>query len=325
MSNKYNGELVGLSQERVLIDKGKWEAFLKILGVNFIISDLRAETSVEKANSIFKFTSDYCYFRKTCLGQYVDLIDKECKILLVPVENTEGHLACNSTNFMAQEIAEYYKNKVKVLNFAVDTKKDLRLETLRKIAEYFCDSEKIILQALKLWEDMSQSKNLYLNVKNNKNITLLLIGRIFHFFDCSDANSIMVKYLTDKLSVRVVTAEDVRTNNIKAFMKAHKLVNNRNLVFKKNIHKYWPTESYVATILSPNEKIDGVILLKDCYCNAGIEEINVLDRLLKELNIPSLIISYSLEAQSTIETSLETFVEMIDWKRKEKGICTTWE
>ena len=65
--------------------------------------------------------------------------------------------------------------------------------------------------------------------------------------------------------------------------------------------------------------VDGIIFVRDCYCNAGIEEINILQNIVKDMKIPSIIVNYNLEAQSSVETSLETFVEMLEWRKiKEK-------
>lgn len=309
---------VGMSLERSPGSIKKWKKFFEILGVECIVSDLQPEKAAKKAEKVFKYCMDYCFFRKSCLGQYIDLIERGVKTIVVPVKIKDGHLACNSSRFMATELAEYYKDDITVFNAMIYTS-DKKLIDIRRIAEAFSDSPEIIEKAMDIWRGKGETrKNVFLANEEKvykKDISVLVVGKINHFFDYTDINSPMIKYLTDKIGVKVIDPENVPYIGFKELKKAYKIVNEVKLQFVDNRDTYWPEEFIIASIIAHGAFIDGVIFVRDCYCNAGIEEVNILQNIVKRMDIPSVIINYNLEAQSSIETSLETFIEMLEWKK----------
>lgn len=317
MNNQELDKTVGMSLERSPGSIKKWVEFFDILGVKCVISDLQPEKAAQKAERVFKYSLDYCFFRKSCLGQYVDLIEKGIKTIIIPVKIKDGHLACNSSRFMATEVAEYYRDKVTVINVYSYTS-EKKMEDLRRIAMMYCDSQETIEKALSVWENRRESrKNAFLNSgkQYKKNLTLMVIGKINHFFDYTSLDSPMMRYLTEKIGVKVVDPENVPHDNLSCMKKAYRLINGADLRIKNNRESYWPEEYILTSVLASQNVVDGILFVRDAYCNAGIEEINILQNIIKELKIPSLIVNYNLEAQSSIETSLETFVEMLEWKK----------
>jgi predicted nucleotide-binding protein (sugar kinase/HSP70/actin superfamily) len=322
MSKRELSKTVGLSLERSPGSIGKWKKFFEILGVECAVSDLQPEKAAKKAEKVFKYSLDYCFFRKSCLGQYIDLIERGIKTIVVPVKIKDGHLACNSSRFMATEVAEYYRTEVDVINAMMYTS-DKKMTDLRNIAELFCNDEETIEKALEVWRSTEREtrKNVFLSEdrKFKRDITVMVVGKINHFFDYTDATSPMMRYLAERLGVKVVDPENVPHSDFKDFKKAYRTVHEVGLSFKKNRDTYWPEEYIVTSMYSSQNFVDGIIFVRDCYCNAGIEEINILQNIVKDMKIPSIIVNYNLEAQSSVETSLETFVEMLEWRKiKEK-------
>lgn len=312
---------VGMSLERSPGSIKKWKTFFEVLGVECIVSDLQPEKAAKKAEKVFKYCMDYCFFRKSCLGQYIDLIEKGIKILIVPVKIKDEHLACNSSRFMATELAEYYRDEIAVVNAKIYTS-DKKMIDIRRIAELFCDSEILIERALSVWKNKGEHrKNVFLDSGNyyKKDITVMVIGKINHFFDYTDINSPMMRYLTKKIGVKVVDPENVPHSDYRAFKKAYRIINDAKLLLRDNRDTYWPEEYIMTSVCASKEYVDGIIFVRDCYCNAGIEEINLLQSIIKNMGIPSIIINYNLEAQSSVETSLETFIEMLEWKKVKEG------
>lgn len=312
---------VGMSFERSPGSISKWKKFFEVLGVECVVSDLKPEEAAKKAEKVFKYSMDYCLFRKSCLGQYIDLIERGIENIIVPVKIKDAHLACNSSRFMATELAEYYKGKINVFNAMIYTS-EKKMVDIRRIAEAFSDSQNDIEAAMEIWRGKSETrKNVFLeeNREYKKNVNVLVVGKINHFFDYTNKNSPMIRYLTNKIGVKVLDPENVPYIGFKELKQAHSIVNNAKLMFRDNRDTYWPEDYIIAAIVSYAEEIDGVIFVRDCYCNAGIEEINVLQSIVKRMGIPNTIINYNLEAQSSIETSLETFVEMLEWKKNRGG------
>lgn len=262
---------------------------------------------------------NYCFFRKSCLGQYIDLVEKNIQTIFVPVKIKDNYLVCNSSRFMATEIAEFYKNKITVVNADMYTSSK-KLDEIGKVARLFCDDEEKIEKALALWNTPEgKRKNAFTNqVKDNRKPTIMVIGKINRLFDYTDKDSPCMKYLVDKLKVNVVEPENEPHSDILLFKKAYKLVHESKLMLEKNRKSYWPEEYIVSSIISNKDKMDGIIFVRDCFCNSGIEEINLLQNIVKELKIPSLIINFNLESQSSVETAMETFVEMLEWRKNEK-------
>lgn len=311
---------VGMSFERSPGSIKKWVKFFEILGVECIVSDLQPEQAAKKAEKVFKYSLDYCFFRKSCLGQYVDLIERGIKVIIVPVKIKDGHLACNSSRFMATEVAEYYHNEVSVVNAMIYTS-DKKMIDLRRIAELFSDSENLIEEALSIWENNGEHRiNAFLesNRKYKKDLTVMVIGKINHFFDYTTLDSPMLRYLTDKIGVKVVDPENVPHDKFSCMKKAYRVLNGANLKLRDNRDTYWPEEYIMTSVFASKDYVDGIIFVRDAYCNAGIEEINILHNIIKGMKIPSIIVNYNLESQSSVETSLETFVEMLEWKKKKK-------
>lgn len=148
---------VGMSFERSPGSIIKWKQFFEVLGVECFVSDLQPEQAAKKAEKVFKYSLDYCFFRKSCLGQYIDLIERGIKTIIVPVKMKDGYLACNSSRFMATEVAEYYRNQVSVVNAMIYTS-DRKMIDLRRIAELFCDSEETIEEALNIWKTKGEHR-----------------------------------------------------------------------------------------------------------------------------------------------------------------------
>ena len=307
---------IGMSLDRSPGKIIKWKSFFEILGVDCVISSLSPEKAAKKAEEVFPYAMNYCFFRKTCLGQYIDLVEKDIRTIFIPVKIKDGYLVCNSTRFMATEIAEFYKDKVQVINANIYTS-GKKLEEIERIARLFSDDEEKIAEALALWniEEESRKNNFAKKISDETRPTIMVIGKINHLFDYTDKDSPCMKYLVDKLCVNLIEPENEPHSNLLLFKKAYSIVHESRLALDKNRKAYWPEELIVSSIISNQSNIDGIMFVRDCFCSAASEEINLLQSIVKDLKIPSLIINYNIEAQSSVETAMETFVEMLEWRK----------
>ena len=322
----YRGQTVGMARERSPGSIKDWAKFLSVLQVPLQISELAVEKAAELSTRHFRSSSDYCFFRKSCLGQYVNLVqDFGCRLILVPVKKKPGLLSCNASRFMATEVAHYFDElNVTVVNCPVSTERSARLAELRRVAEYFRprDQELIESALATVPKTAHRRTNVYDISKGPHQLTIMQIGKVNRFFDYTDPSSPVEKFLADKLNVRIVDPETVGGRKIGQYRRAVELVRQAKHALPRNRESYWPEHLVAHSLLSVRDRIDGVVLVRDCFCNAGIEEINVLERIVRQIGLPQLTIAYNPRSQSNVETALETFVEMVRWKKQRHGEST---
>lgn len=317
---KYNNQLVGISYSRSYKELDMWKRFLNALEVNYCISDINLNEAVELATDNFIYANEYCFTRKATLGEYLYLVnEKKCEIILVAARVVEGNIKCNTTRFMAPQISEYFGDKVYVIDSAITTDISLASQQLKTLASFFSSDEEKIQKAIDAWFLKDLPKKSKKGIKDGC-INILFIGGAPFHFSFSDQESYMTRYLRDKLSVNVIgpkTSSEIKNPNI--YRKAYKRIYNNN-IFYQDRNSYWVRSVVLASYYAVKDKIDGVIFVRDKYCTAKIEEIDLLQKIIEEDKCPSIIVDYRAEARTSVETVLETFVEMLEWKRKKSCI-----
>ena len=125
----------------------------------------------------------------------------------------------------------------------------------------------------------------------------------------------MTRYLVTKHDVNLIgpkTASDQK--DVRIYMKAYKYLFT-DYIDSPDQNSYWFRASVMASYMMVKDKIDGVIFTRDKYCTAKIEEIDLLQSVIQKDNIPNIVIDYRYESKTTVETVVDTFVEMLKWKK----------
>lgn len=314
--------LIGMSLERSPGGIKTWKKFLETLGIRYYVSEIQPEKAANMASDIFGYSSEYCFFRKSCLGQYIDAIQQGCDKLLIPIKTKDnGLLMCNSSRFMATEVVQY-NSDIEVINCFMSTNRELRVKEAYRVAKLFTKDEEKIEMAVDLWDYEEIGRvNVFDDDDYDNRLNIMQIGKINHFFDYTEIDSPMARYLTNKLGVHLIDPETMSGKDEKLLKTARRIARNEKISFHDNKQMYWPEHLIINAIISNIKRIDGIIFVRDCFCNAGLEEINILSKIVKEIEIPFIIVNYNLQAQSSLETMLDTFVQMLEIKKKRGYLC----
>lgn len=317
MREEYAGELVGISYARSYKELDMWKRFLDVLEVNYIISDKNLDDAANLASERFRYAGDYCFTRRATLGEYIFLVEeKNCQILLVASRVVEGNTKCNTTRYVPLQIAGYYSEKeIRVIDAPISTDEKVSRMELYKLGKQFSDDEIKIQRAIDSWFTPKTSVKKRKGIKKDS-VNLFFIGGAPFHFSFSDPNSYMTRYLRDRLGVNVVgpkSASEIK--NFKIFREAYRTVYPSNLVLPDR-QAYWVRENILASYLNVRDEIDGVVFVRDKYCTCKIEEINLLHQIIEKDNCPNIVVDYREEARTTVETTLEAFIEMIKMKRR---------
>lgn len=314
---KYKGELVGLSYARSYKEIEMWKNFLETLKVKYKVSSLALNKAAEIGQQRFRYAQEYCYTRKVTLGEYVNLVENEgCNILLVASRVVEGNIKCNTTRYVPLQISEYYKDEgIKVIDAPVSTDERKARQQLYKLAEYFSDEELLIENAVEQWFANPKVSKRKKGIDKDKINIFFMGGAPFHF-SFSDPESYMTRYLREHLDVNVVGPKSAsEEKNVRVYRDAYKRVYHDNLI-NCDREAYWARPAVLATYLNVKDNIDGVIFVRDKYCTCKMEELDLIHEIINKEGCPNIVVDYREESRSSIETVLETFIEMIKLGRK---------
>lgn len=301
-----------------------WNVFGRVLGIDIIFSDLPIREAYDKGKSFLNNSNTYCFFRYLDVGQHIDLIDKGVKtIILLSVRETNKK-TCNSENYVAEHLSMRFP-QVKFINFVLHSDdKNLRDHEIAELVSYFSDSSEKIKIIQQAWPDSYIDCNKYLTgtslVESNKHgklnkVNLLIVGDMYWFLNPRMENSPYVDMLSKKLNCNILTPPDIVDNSEEAYALAQKTIQ-ENMPFKyEEFDHYWKRIHLIRAIVSGYNKIDGVLLVSDIWCEMFKEEIPLVIKLLKQLDIPFYNLLFNVNNLSTIETILETFVETLIYRR----------
>lgn len=285
------------------------------MGIKLILPSITIEDAVKKANDNFRYASEYCYTRKATLGEYIKLAEEECDFLLVISRIDNINNPCNTTRYIAAQLNEYFNNSKKIIDCQI-SKSNEELQ-LKKVAQKLGirDAERID-DAIKKFKNTENRKATIKTLDDSK-INLLFLGGAPFLFSFSDISTPMTKYLVERLNVNIIGPKNImekRTTEDYSY--------GCNRIYESELASeytecFWPRKKIAAAIHQFREVIDGVLLVRDKYCMGKMEEVEYFSLCLENEKIPYLVVDYSVEAQTTFETMLETFVEMLDWKKKE--------
>jgi len=314
---KMSKRIVGLSSERSPSGIKQWVKFLDILNIEYMVSDIDISVSAKQADSFFNFSTEYCFFRRSCLGQYLDLIRRGCNTILVPVKYKDDYNNCNATRFMAKELSAVFSPEVEIISAEVHTDPYMRRKELMSVAKYLSQDSSLILKAIDEWDFTDHARvNVFANYDDKEKISIMIIGKMNRIFDYTYIQSPLCRFMSDVLNVNILDPETMPYRDMAQVDRARKLIMDSN-ISHGNDNTHWPHELILHSVVSNLNKIDGIVFLRDCFCISGLEDIKILQQIVNKLNIPNIICSFNMESRTTTETILETFTEMLKFNRSD--------
>ena len=311
---------VGITDARTNPTRLYWDRFFSILDIVPQISSIDAISAIEKSKIYLESSNCYCLFRHIDLGQHIDLIEKKCNCLIIPSTRSENMLTCGSSRFMSEHLSMNFP-EIDVLNFRIHMDdKGKQREEITSLAKYFTDDNNKIELLIKEWPDFFPEQNCFYLKDSKKEINILIIGRIYYFFDYRNINSPYINILHKKLNCNILTFIDIADLSIVAYKSAYKKLKEYYPYWQKNIERYWNQNYITRALTTGKQKIDGVLFVKDPWCESAKEESPLIIKILKEMEIPYYLLDFSLESLSSIDTILESFIEMLLY-RKRKNVC----
>lgn len=312
----YESRKVGITDARTSPTMLFWEKFFEILNIEPMVSDLSSVEAINKASKYMSNNEQSCLFRKIDFGQHIDLIEKGCNCLILPSTRTKNMLTCNSSRFMAEYISRYKKD-IDVLNFRIHMDDyEMQKSELVKLAEYFTNDKEKINEIVLAWPNTFDEKNKFLNNNSCGKTNLLIIGRIYHYFDYRRSDSPYINILSKKLNCNILTLTDITNNSIRFYKDAYKKVIEYYPYWRDNVERYWNLTYIFRAIMAGKNSIDGIIFVKDPWCESAKEEATIIVDLINNMNIPYYLLDFNVESMSSIDTVLESFVEMLLLRRK---------
>ena len=296
--------IVGLSHERVSQTFNKWIEILDALEVEYVVSKLSPELANDKAIRTFRNAQYHCLCRNTTLGQYVDVIEQGADVLLIPSREKSGDiLVCDSVRNVPMEIANVFGDKVKIINPIISENIEEKQQTLYQLAKKLGKIEKA--DKLKtIWNENFSRNNCFVK-EMNENTTILLVGRIDHYLDYTDKESLLMNKLVNSLKVNILTPSMIE--------------NKRNYLIRDNFHKigcmenhFWDSKNIINAIYNGYQQFDGILFVHDANCMVSIDEIDYIISKIRKLNIPYYVLSFNNGVMASVETAIEAFVDMLD-------------
>lgn len=311
-----NEMIVGTSYARSYKEINKWISFFETLNIKLVIPNITLEHAVKKANDNFKYANEYCYTRKATLGEYVKLAEEGCDTLLLISRIDSINNPCNTTRYLAAQLNEFFKGSKRVIDCQIT--KENEKSQLYKLAKIFdvVDEEKIY-DAYQNFLKTENKKATNRNIDSSK-INLLFLGGAPFLFSFSNLNTPMTNFLVNQLNVNIIGPKNIVESRTPEDYN-YGLNRTYNCELEREFTEcFWPRNKILAAIHQLNKLVDGIILVRDKYCMGKMEEVEYFSLYLANENIPYLVVDYSNEAQTTYETMLETFVEMLEWRKKDE-------
>ncbi len=306
--------VVGTSYARSYKEIKKWSNFFETIGIELLLPNITIENAVKIANDNFKYASEYCYTRKATLGEYVKLAQDGCDILLVISRVDNINNPCNTTRYLAAQLNEFFNNTKRIIDCQIS--KNNERKQLNNLARLLGITDDLIIDnAIEAFINTENRKATNRSIDIGK-INLLFLGGAPFLFSFSNVNTPMTKYLVERLNVNIIGPKNIMEGRSEEdYEYGKKRIYNSELP-KEYTECFWPREKITAAIHQFKNIIDGVLLVRDKYCMGKMEEVEYFSLYLENEKIPYLVVDYSTEAQTTFETMLETFIEMLEWRKE---------
>ncbi len=288
-----------------------WTKFFDELGINYIISP---ETNKEIIENGSKYAIDEtCLPIKIFLG-HIDYLKDKCDCIFIPrIESDQDRETC--LNFRAQYdlVKNTFRNYNLKILFYNDSghKPQKESKAYKKLCKFLHIKKSLgkyayyIAKQTQMYYEFFRSENQEKVLKDTKKIKVLLLAHAYNIGDKYVGEPIV--NMLEKLNVQPIIAEYF---DRKKCIKASKAVS-KTLPWSYNQHLLGALELY-------KDVVDGVILITTYPCGPDSMCDEMIVRQYKDVPIITLTID-AQDATAGIETRLESFVDILNFKRNGKN------
>lgn len=288
-----------------------WTKFFDELGIEYIISPETTKQTIENGT---KYAIDEtCLPIKIFLGHIHYLKDK-CDYIFIPrIESAQDRETC--LNFRAQYdlVKNAFRNDdIKILFYNdMGHKAHKEYKAFRKLCKFLHIKKSIVKYAYniakqtQLYYEMFRSENQENILKTSKKPKVLMLAHAYNIGDKYVGEPII--NMLDKLGVQPIIAEYLDSK--KCINASHNVT--KTLPWSYNRHLIGAIELY-------KNKVDGVILITTYPCGPDSMSNEMVVREYKNLPLITITID-AQDATAGLETRLESFVDILNFKRKNEN------
>lgn len=284
-----------------------WETFLYSLGVDYILSPDTNRDILNKGINIA--VDETCLPSKIYLGHIQWLIDK-CDYILVPRISSFGKIGtvCTKHQAIFDVIMNTFRDRdIKLLHYNIERSNlDAEVSAFVKIGTFLGKKKTQSLMAF--WNAKHAQKvcnvlafNEQQKLLETKKIKILIIAHQYNLYDKYIGEPIM-RILKE---LDVVPIDGCIVDEKTAIQKSALLSDTLPWTFNKEL---------VGAIAIYRDDVDGIILLSSFPCGPDSMVNEIIIRRVKDKPILNLVLD-GLEGSAGIETRLESFIDIINYKR----------
>lgn len=290
-----------------------WKNFFKELGCKVVVSDKSNQEILEKG--IKKSIDEACLSLKLYLGHIDNLKDK-CDYILVPrIFCLKKHEKL-CTNFSAlYDIVHNVFPNLHLLNYNIDvTKQETEFFSFLKMGRELGFSYLDSIRSYQKAKAIEQKKEKQKIIEQEKlllspNKKILLVSHAYNLYDSIIGENIISYLKANKIEIIYSDIYD-----------KSKVDEESKIISKSN---YWTyNKELLGAITHYKKQVDGIIILTTFPC--GPDSLTNEMCLRKIFNVPTLhLIIDELKAEAGIITRLESFLDILEEKKKKENLHET--
>lgn len=305
-----------------------WQTFYEELGAEVILSSPTNKKILD--DGVKNTVDEVCLPVKIFHGHVLDLKDKVDYIFLPKIMSVyEGEYICPKFCGLPEMIVHSIEDLPPLIDTEINFNKSRKnlLKTMNDLAGYVTKNpvkiRRAYIKAIKAYtEYKSKIKEGKLpidghfghSIPSRPTINISIMGHPYNIYDSYASMGLLYK-LREK-GVNLITPENIGYNVINSYTD--------NLP-KKMFWSYGRKLLGTAMHLSNEENIDGIIYLSSFGCGVdSIIETLVEKHSRKRGKIPFLLITVDEHTgEAGVDTRLEAFIDMIEWRKKNEGNLST--
>ena len=287
--------------------KDLWETFFSKLGFKIIISE---QTNKKILNDGIRYSIDECCLpSKIYMGHVYSLIEK-CDYILVPRFDSFGKndVVCVKFNAMYDIVKNTFKN-IRLIDYnldAINGENELNgfIRMGRKLGKSYLHSLSAYMAAKRVQVEkqklMAASQDELVNIENT--LKILVVSHPYNIYDKSLGHPI-IKQIKKLGGIPIYADAADSKRCIKKFNEDASCL-------------YWTySKELLGAISLYKDKVDGIILMTAFPCGPDSLVNELLIRRLKNIPVSNIVLD-ELQGEAGLQTRIESFIDIINEKRK---------
>ncbi len=286
-----------------------WEGFFKALGVDYVLSPDTNRELVARGTNLA--VDESCLSFKIYLGHVAWLMDK-CDMILVPRISNFGRAGTVCTRFQAiyDVVSNTFRDeKPKLLHYNIDLRtRENEMKAFVKMGKALGKKRPQCLFAYAAAKHAEKAAHVKVGEELKKaledeRIKILMVAHSYNTYDRYIGEPV-IQTLRDMDTVPVIAgAVDMR----QAVARSAELSDTVPWLYSKEL---------LGAVALCRDKIDGIVLISTFPCGPDSMVNEIIIRRVKDKPILNLILD-GQEGTAGLETRLESFVDIIKFKRNE--------